>query len=275
VTHCYAWPVTVRAGADLRLHVSTEHERFGVRLFRYGATVTEVASTAGALSGLSLPLGRPDEAWGWPAYPIELGGDLADGVYLAVPVPLGPGDRPEPVPAGPEVANRRDACLFILRRRGAAGPGERVIWYKLPTATYTAYNQIGGASLYAAAQWARDWTARGYVASLQRPGNAGVGGRVMEGDAPDAYVRSSRRQVFAHWDASFVTWLERRGYQVSYCTDYDLHYDPDLLAGAGLLISGGHDEYWSRAMRERVLSFVDRGGNVCFFTGDTACFEIE
>ena len=28
-------------------------------------------------------------------------------------------------------------------------------------------------------------------------------------------------------------------------------------------------------MRDRVLSFVDRGGNVCFFTGDTACFEVE
>ena len=51
MTACYAWPVTVGAGADLRLHVSTEHERFGVRLFRYGATVTEVPSQAGALPG--------------------------------------------------------------------------------------------------------------------------------------------------------------------------------------------------------------------------------
>ncbi|MGH3227219.1 MAG: N,N-dimethylformamidase beta subunit family domain-containing protein, partial [Streptosporangiaceae bacterium] len=201
MTACYAWPVTVRAGAALRLHVSTEHARFGVRLFRYGATVTEVPSSAGVLAGFSLPLGRPDEAWGWPVYPIELSADLADGVYLAVPVPLGPDDRPEPVRSEPELANRKDACLFVLRRRAAFGPAERIIWYKLPTATYTAYNQIGGASLYASAQWARDWLAQGYVGSLQRPGNAGVGGRVMEGDAPDAYVRSSRRQVFAHWDA--------------------------------------------------------------------------
>jgi hypothetical protein len=275
VTASYAWPVTVLAGADLRLHVSTEHARFGVRLFRYGATVTEVASQAGTLPGASLPIGRPDEAWGWPAYPIELGADLADGVYLAVPLPLGPDGMPEPVQAGPEVATRKDACLFVLRRRAAARPEERIIWYKLPTATYTAYNQIGGASLYASPQWARDWTAQGYVGSLQRPGNAGVGGKVMEGDAPDAYVRSSRRQTFAHWDAPFVMWLERHGYQVSYCTDYDLHYDEGLLEPDGLLISGGHDEYWSWAMRDRVLSFVDRGGNVCFFTGDTACFEVE
>ena len=275
MTACYAWPVTVLAGADLRLHVSTEHARFGVRLFRYGAMVTEAASQAGTLAGVSLPPGRPDEAWGWPAYPVTLGADLTDGVYLAIPVPLGPDGTPEPVHPEPAIVNRKDACLFILRRRGAPRSGERIIWYKLPTATYTAYNQIGGASLYASAQWARDWTAQGYVGSLQRPGNAGVGGRVMEGDAPDAYVRSSRRQTFAHWDGPFVMWLERHGYQLSYCTDYDLHYDQDLLERDGLLISGGHDEYWSWAMRDRVLSFVDRGGNVCFFTGDTACFEVE
>ena len=48
MTSCYAWPVTVGAGAALRLHVSTSRERFGVRLFRYGATVTEVASALGS-----------------------------------------------------------------------------------------------------------------------------------------------------------------------------------------------------------------------------------
>jgi N,N-dimethylformamidase beta subunit-like, C-terminal len=275
VTACYAWPVTVLADSDLRLHVSTEHARFGVRLFRYGAEVIEVDCQAGVLAGVDVPLGRPDEAWGWPVYPITLGADLPDGVYVAIPVPLQPDGTPEPVPAGPAIANRKDASLFVLRRHALAGPRELTIWYKLPTATYTAYNQIGGVSLYANPQWARDWMAQGYVGSLQRPGNGGVGGRVMEGDAPDAYVRTSRRQTFAHWDAPFVVWLEQHGYQVSYCTDYDLHYDENLLAGDGLLISGGHDEYWSWTMRDRLLEFVDRGGNVCFFTGDTACFEIE
>ena len=37
MTRSYAWPLTVQAGEDLRLHVSTEHRRFGVRLFRVGA----------------------------------------------------------------------------------------------------------------------------------------------------------------------------------------------------------------------------------------------
>jgi hypothetical protein len=271
VTRCYAWPLTVRAGADLLLHASTGHSRFGVRLFRYGASVQEVPGPGLVYDGHRLPLGRPDEAWGWPRYSISLGEDVADGVYLAVLAPVGADGAVEPVPAGPELATRSDACLFIVRRE----PGQRRILVKLPTATYAAYNQLGGASTYAGAFWTRDWSAQGYVASLQRPGNGGVGGRVMEGDAPDVYARDSRRQVFAHWDAPFVAWLEGSGYDVGYCTDFDLHDDEALLGPDGLLLSAGHDEYWSAQMRSRLLEFVDRGGSVCFFAGDVACFEVE
>ena len=273
MTRCYAWPLTVRAGDALRLRVSTEHRRFGVRRFRYGAAVAEVAGPAAVYDGAELPLGRPDEAWGWPLHEISLDPGLADGIYLAVPAPAREDGTIDQVEAGPELATRSDACLFILRRR-PAGNGPR-IWYKLPIATYAAYNQLGGASTYAGAFWSRDWSAQGYVASLQRPGNGGVGGRVMDGDAPDVYVRGSRRQVFAHWDAPFVAWLEARGYQVSYCTDYDLHDEQGLLGDDALLVSAGHDEYWSAQMRRRLLEFVDRGGNVCFFAGDVACFEVH
>ena len=276
MTRCYAWPLTVRAGDDLQLHVSTGHPRFGVRLLRCGASVQEVPGPAAVWDGHSRPIGRPDEAWGWPRYTVPLPAELADGVYLAVPVPAGPDGTlasVEVLASGgvPAAATRPDACLFVLRRRPVAG---RQILVKLPTATYAAYNQLGGASTYAGAHWVRDWDAQGYVASLQRPGNGGVGGRVMEGDAPDAYARASRRQVFAHWDAPFVAWLEAQGYQPAYCTDSDLHDEAGLLDGAGLLLSAGHDEYWSAEMRRAVLRFVDRGGSVCFFAGDVACFEV-
>jgi hypothetical protein len=269
MTRCYAWPITV-GGDELNLHVSTEQARFRVQLFRFGATVEEVVGPATAFDGYDLPIGRPDEAWGWPRYTIPLDPALPDGIYLAVP-----GSLDQAVNADPSVATRSDAALFIMRRQ----PTKEIL-VKLPTATYAAYNQIGGASTYAGAFWARDWAAQGYVASLQRPGNGGVGGRVMEGDAPDPYARSSRRQVFAHWDAPFVAWLESNGYPVSYCTDFDLHFDDGLLDGAeaqtpGLLLSAGHDEYWSERMRRTVLQFVDRGGSMCFFAGDVACFKIE
>jgi hypothetical protein len=274
MTRCYAWPLTVRAGADLQLHVSTPFPEFAVRLFRVGAAIEEAPGPAGRYQGQDLPFGRPDDAWGWPRYPVGLDPSLADGVYVAVPVPAEPDGSAGLVAADAGLLTRPDACLFVLRRH-AAEPGRRPIIYKLPTATYAAYNQLGGVSLYAGAYWVRDWSAQGYVVSLQRPGNGGIGGQVMAGDAPDAYARTSRRQVFAHWDAPFIAWLEQRGHELTYCTDFDLHDDDALLADDALVLSGGHDEYWSSQMRRRILEFVDRGGNICFFAGDVACFEAE
>ncbi|HXY43425.1 MAG TPA: N,N-dimethylformamidase beta subunit family domain-containing protein, partial [Acidimicrobiales bacterium] len=273
MTRCYAWPLTITSDTQLQLHVSTELEQFGVRLFRCGAAVEEVSGDTSLHAGHSIPLGRPDEAWGWPRVSIPLEAALPDGVYVAVPVPGSAAGSLEPLEVGPQVLTRSDACLFVLRRnKGADRP---TMLFKLPTATYTAYNQLGGTSLYAGQRWARDWSGQGYVASLQRPGNGGVGGRVMEGDAPDVFHRASRRQTFAHWDAPFIAWLESHGYRAAYCTDFELHDDPSLLEDIRLLLSAGHDEYWSAEMRRRVLEFVDRGGNVAFFAGDVACFMVE
>src|SRR5260370_26044604 len=109
MTRCYAWPLRVRAGDNLNLHVSREHKKFGVRLFRFGATVEEVSGPGVVYDGHDLPIGRPDEAWGWTRYPIELGSGLADGIYIGVPVPEGGS-----VAAGPEVALMSGPCRFIL-----------------------------------------------------------------------------------------------------------------------------------------------------------------
>ncbi len=175
MTRCYAWPLTVGADAELQLHVSTQFPAFGVRLFRFGAVVEEIPVAAGRYSGRDLPLGRPDEAWGWPRYSIGLDSALADGIYLAVPVEAGADGSLGAIAADQGLLTRTDACLFILRRQPGEA-GRRKIFFKLPTATYAAYNQLGGASMYAGAHWVRDWSAQGYVASLQRPGNGGVGG---------------------------------------------------------------------------------------------------
>jgi hypothetical protein len=273
-TRCYAWPLTVTEGTDLRLHVSTKHERFAVRLFRCGASIEAAPTSGDVYAGVDVPFGPPDEAWGWPEYRVPLDSDVRDGIYVVVPVAVDQSGSADAVPADTSILTRRDACLFVLARDRSAGDGDRLL-YKLPTATYAAYNQLGGVSLYAGAYWTEGWTGKGYVVSLQRPGNGGVGGRVMETDAPDPYTRTSRRQVFAHWDYPFVAWLESQGYSPSYCTDFDLDKDESLLDGVSFLVSVGHDEYWSAAMRRRVLEFVDRGGNVGFFTGDTAGLEIE
>jgi hypothetical protein len=97
----------------------------------------------------------------------------------------------------------------------------------------------------------------------------------MPGDPPDDYDTSSRRQTFEHWDAPFIRWLEREGYCPHYCTDWDVHQDRNLLASYDLLISSGHDEYWSDSMRAAITGHIGRGANVAFFSGNTCFYRIH
>jgi hypothetical protein len=163
-------------------------------------------------------------------------------------------------------------ALFVVR---SACPGARArILYKLSTYTFHAYNGTGYGSLYAEALWSRRQPRPGFKVTTRRPGG-GTGGEVEPGDPIDAHLPASRRQTFAHWDAPFVAWLEGEGYSFDYCTDHDLHREPDLLAPYSLLLSVGHDEYWSEAMRDHVDAFVAGGGNVACFSGNIAGWRIH
>src|SRR5262249_32392307 len=42
-----------------------------------------------------------------------------------------------------------------------------------------------------------------------------------------------------------------------------------------LLLSAGHDEYWSEQMRRYVEAFVENGGNVAFFSGNTCWWRVH
>jgi len=158
-------------------------------------------------------------------------------------------------------------ALFVLRPDGE-GQTSRIL-YKLPWATYHAYNGTGYGSLYAEAVWRQSGDREGYKVTTQRPGG-GTGGLVMVGDSPDFHAPRSRRQCFAHWDAPFIAWLEGRGYAVDYCTDLDLHQDASVMNGYRLLLSVGHDEYWSDELRAAIEGHIATGGNVAFFSGNIA-----
>jgi hypothetical protein len=79
------------------------------------------------------------------------------------------------------------------------------------------------------------------------------------------------------YDYALVWWLERQGYAVDFCTDVDVHLDTNLslLSKYALLISSGHDEYWSEGMYGNVTSYRNRGGNVMFLSGNTCCWKVE
>src|SRR6185503_3061712 len=58
-------------------------------------------------------------------------------------------------------------------------------------------------------------------------------------------------------------------------TSLDLHAQPDALDAYRLYLSVGHDEYWSKGMRDTVERFIARGGNAAFFSGNTSLWQVR
>jgi hypothetical protein len=77
---------------------------------------------------------------------------------------------------------------------------------------------------------------------------------------------------FLLWEFPLAYWMEQHGYDVTYCSNTDVHADPACLLRAKAFLSVGHDEYWSRQQYDHVLAAVKAGVNVAFLSGNTCCF---
>ncbi|MBI2709999.1 MAG: hypothetical protein HYX34_09925 [Actinobacteria bacterium] len=266
----YPGALSVAPGEDLAIHVSTGAERFRARFHRIGARLEEVGVT-GPLPGRWCPEGPPDEDWAWPEHRWTVPDTWRSGIYVAVLEALDEAAPADGSGTGPVEVDARDArFVFVVRSQPDAEP--RPILYKVPFCTYHAYNATGGGSLYV--DQAVDATGRARVTFL-RPGG-GSGGDLSFPEAVDVYDPGTPREGVAHWDLPFVAWLEAAGYQADYCADVDLDRDGDAaLDGRSLLLSAGHDEYWSETMRDAVERFARRGGNVAFFGGNTCFWRVR
>jgi hypothetical protein len=140
------------------------------------------------------------------------------------------------------------SLFFVVRPKepGKATP----ILLQLATNTYNAYTNWGGYSLYA------------------YHGRHKVQGRRASFDRP-------QHSQFNRWEAAFVLWAESNGYTLDYCVNSDLEFRPDLLKHYKLVLSVGHDEYWSAPMRDHLEAFIAGVGNVAFFSGNTCCWQVR
>jgi hypothetical protein len=78
---------------------------------------------------------------------------------------------------------------------------------------------------------------------------------------------------FLLWEHPMAYWLEQQGYDVTYCSNLDLHQDPDILSLCKVFLSVGHDEYWTRKMYEEATKARNNGLSLAFFSGNALCHE--
>ncbi|HJY82275.1 MAG TPA: N,N-dimethylformamidase beta subunit family domain-containing protein [Candidatus Binatia bacterium] len=187
-----------------------------------------------------------------PAYQLQVGADWVSGVYLAR-LTTANGDSTD--------------VLFVIKA-AALGSNSKIL-FQLAVNTAQAYNNWGGKSLYPYNSSGYDpadpsGNNRARQVSFDRPG---IEGHVSDEGGSDS--------PFASYEYNFVQWLEMNGFEVEYCTSIDLHSDPHFLDNYQLLLSVGHDEYWSNNMRNNVERFIANGGNFAIFGGNICWWQVR
>jgi PKD repeat protein len=139
------------------------------------------------------------------------------------------------------------------------------ILFAVPTATYEAYNDWGGASggksLYfdtGGGEKTVSGTQRAVKVSFDRPLNDPRQGNRFIG--PDFYL---------------IQWLEKQGYDVAYTEDVAIHQNPAQLKKARVDMVSGHSEYWSLEQMNGYLAARDAGVNIASFSGNTAYWKVR
>jgi len=143
--------------------------------------------------------------------------------------------------------------IFVVRKDGTNAD----LMFKTSDATWQAYNVYGGNSLYVGtAPFANGHAAK---VSYNRPliTRAGGGGGGVAEDGP------------FNAEYPMLRWLERNGYDVTYRTDVDMKRDAFAYSTRyKVLMSVGHDEYWSAEARSKFEAARTAGVHLAFFSGN-------
>jgi len=79
---------------------------------------------------------------------------------------------------------------------------------------------------------------------------------------------------FLLWEFPLAYWLEREGYDVTYCSNLDVHADPACATRCRVFLSAGHDEYWTAEMFDHVRAARDQGTSLAFLAGNAVYWRV-
>ncbi len=288
---CYTDRLSVRPGERFALHASGASGPCALEVTRVGAGRQVVLLREGlAVGDHPTPEHADRDGCGWPvALEIEVGADWASGYYDIRLADRGGEAAHHFVVVKPPRAERRARAAFVLA-----------------TNTYHAYNHWGGANAYCDVDALMSRRAdlptamRGAIGvlSTRRPfpqmliappadvprlvnlRERGFEERPFAGDR--AWPR--RRELSPYdssagflnkWEHKFAAWAEEEGLALDYFTDEDLDREPGVLDGYTCVILVGHSEYWTAGQRDQIERFVDGGGRLAVFSGNTCFWKVR
>jgi len=174
-----------------------------------------------------------------------------------------PGDKPRPMPHAyganglGKLANAlKEPCashiVFVVRD----DEGKSDVLFRTSDTTWQAYNRYGLGNTYSGITPAGESTGqanRAYKVSYNRPISNRETGSVNQ---------------YFNAEYPMARWLEANGYDVSYFSGVDTARFGEKIKEHKLLLSNGHDEYWSGSERKNVETARDGGVNLAFFSGN-------
>ena len=245
----YASHVSAAAGDDVALFINTTAAAVQVQAYRMGYyqglagrlvwQSDMVAARTQRAPTITRGLGTVSCPWE-PTMTLHISKDWPPGCYLLKLV--GNGGQEQFVPL--TVRDDTSTAAFVIQNS---------------VTTWQAYNLYGQYSLY----YGPDAAGRSVYANRAR---------VVSFDRPYPSTWASGAADFVGNELPLLFHLESLGLDLTYWTDVDLHANPSRLAKHRCLFSLGHDEYWSRPMREGAAQANANGVNLAFL-GANACYR--
>lgn len=243
---------SVKAGEKIDIFVSTKPvARFTIEIFRmgyYGGAGARLMATLGPFQGTTQPVPEMGERrlreCQWRATTtLPIPSDWPSGVYLG---------RLSTLPDSPDQPYWQSYIVFIVRDERKAD-----VLFQCSDNTWQAYNRWPvDESLYTDPRAAH---APGVSVSFDRP----YGKYVQIFDNP----LSVGSGEFLLWEYPLCYWLEKEGYDVTYCSNAD-NLEPANLARAKVMISAGHDEYWDVRQYQYVKQAIADGLSVLWLSAN-------
>ncbi|HEX2062632.1 MAG TPA: invasin domain 3-containing protein, partial [Thermoanaerobaculia bacterium] len=233
----YANKRSVAAGDVIGFHIATATRPFTVQVVNMATPDTVLTTLTGLTSQARDCTGMWETGCNWPVT-----------TNFTVPSTWTPGFYAARFPTTRGTRH----ILFVVR---APVPGSYAPIAVIQTShTDTAYNRFGGKSVY---DNLSSNNQRAHIVSFNRP-----------------YWDDAGLTRFASWEQPFVFWMKQENRRFEVITDEDMEARIPL-SGYKALIIVGHSEYWSLHARQHLDAFLQSGGHLAIFGGNTMWWQVR
>lgn len=249
----YPGKISVFNNQKLRLHIAATTPVITVFIYKVGETQPKIINEGKSfiqvrnLSPLTCPAAEFGCDWK-ESYSLSVEG-WESGLYQAYLIEGAHSTPPNNILARKEdKSSIYESIPFIVKNIHS----QNKILLQLPTNTWQAYNNSGflnSSCLYPYPQCRNHQNSihlQSVEISFERPFHKDVTAEVYP----------------------FIKWAKENDIPMDFAANHDLENYP-FISRYKLIISVGHDEYWTKTMKENLEKFRDAGGNLIFLTSNT------